>query len=268
MNSPDIDIRELFCKHYSNLDEETILKINKNNVSGDLNNVVVGLKKHCYGISLISDVKEVRYRLFYVNGKNKLEGDYIQLSLDTKYKDYIIFFFSNFLAHNYDDLDPIDTFNTFQSQTRSMLEKIGYLTVSNIEFEKFEDPVLFAPWARGIIKINYVEKLNFYKDLFANTQYPQSAEESDYVYLMLNKRNHCIKIGKSKNPDFREKTLQADEPEVELITFWKAPSEKERELHKMFSKDRKRGEWFKLKLKDLKAIKEFMKEYEAIGSHC
>jgi hypothetical protein len=35
--------------------------------------------------------------------------------------------------------------------------------------------------------------------------------DGKYIYLMLNKRSGYIKIGRSKRPSFREKTLQADE---------------------------------------------------------
>jgi hypothetical protein len=79
---------------------------------------------------------------------------------------------------------------------------------------------------------------------------------------MLNKRNGFIKIGKSKWPQFREKTLQADEPEIELITFWEAPATLEKQLHKRFAEQRQRGEWFELTFKDLKSIKDIMNEYE------
>lgn len=83
---------------------------------------------------------------------------------------------------------------------------------------------------------------------------------------MLNKRNDFIKIGKSKRPTFREKTLQADEPDIELITHWEAPSILEKQLHRMFEQKRQRGEWFDLNFKDLKQIKELMDDYEKKGS--
>lgn len=65
-----------------------------------------------------------------------------------------------------------------------------------------------------------------------------------YTYLVKNKRNGLYKIGYSSNPANREKTLQSEEPENEMI--WKTPVNCERELHKKFEKYRKRGEWFEL----------------------
>ena len=87
---PKDKIEKLFYENYGNLDEEVILDINAKNPGGDINNVVVGLRTHCYGIWLIEDIKEVSYQLFYINGQNKLEGDFLQLSLDIKHRDYLV----------------------------------------------------------------------------------------------------------------------------------------------------------------------------------
>jgi hypothetical protein len=260
---PKDKIEQLFYENYGNLDEEAILDINDKNPGGDINNVVVGLTTHCYGIWLMEDLKEVNYQLFYINGQNKLEGDFLQLSLDIKHRDYLVFYFSSFLAHNYDGLDPIDIFNTFQSQTRSLLEKIDYVTIDGTTIDKYENPTFFALGKRGIIRINFLDRLTIYRELFSKPKLGiDSTVSSDYVYLMLNKRNNYIKIGKSKNPLFREKTLQSDEPDIELVVAWQASSVVEKELHKLFPKKRKRGEWFELKLSDMKIIRDHMKEYK------
>lgn len=260
---PKEKIEQLFYENYGNLDEEAILDINEKNPAGDINNVVVGLRKHCYGIWLIEGLKEVSYQLFYINGQNKLEGDFLQLSLDIKHRDYLVFYFSSFLAHNYEGLDPIDIFNTFQSQTRSLLEKINYLTIDGTTIDKYENPEFFALGKRGIIRINFLDRLTIYRELFSKPNLGIDPSIScDYVYLMLNKRNNYIKIGKSKNPLFREKTLQSDEPDIELVVAWQATSVVEKQLHKLFPQKRKRGEWFELKLSDMKTIRNHMKEYK------
>jgi len=260
---PKDNIKQLFYENYGNLDEEAILDINAKNPGGDINNVVVGLRTHCYGIWLIEDLNEVSYQLFYINGQNKLEGDFLQLSLDIKHRDYLVFFFSSFLAHNYDGLDPIDIFNTFQSQTRSLLEKINYLTIDGTTIDKYENPTFFAFGKRGTIRINFLDRLTIYRELFGKPKLGIDPSVScDYVYLMLNKRNNYIKIGKSKNPLFREKTLQSDEPDIELVVAWQATSVVEKQLHKLFPQKRKRGEWFELKLSDMKTIRDHMKEYK------
>lgn len=264
----NFNIQELFYDHYANLDKDAILKMNKYGNTGDLNNVIVGLEKHCYGLWLIDDEKEVKYQIFYVRGGHTLEGDLIQLTSDLKYRDELVFYFSNFLCHNYKDIDLIDTFNTFQKQTRGMLEKIGFLTVASTEIDKYSDqnPTIIAKDVKGIIPLRLIRKGEFYKEFFGNKNLPDDETDGDFVYLMLNKRNDYIKIGKSKRPSFREKTLQADEPDIELITFWKAPSIFEKQLHKQFHLKRQRGEWFDLNFNDLKQIKEMMDEYEKKGS--
>lgn len=266
MEKKNFNIQDVFYEHYANLTEETILRMNKNCNSGELNNVVVGLNKHCYGLWLIDDEKEIKYQLFYVRGHNKLEGDLIQLTSDLKYRDELVFYFSHFLSHNYKDIDLIDTFNTFQGQTRGLLEKLGFLTIASTEIDKYGDqnPTIFAKGVKGIIPLRLIRKGEFYKEFFGNKKLP--IEEGEYVYLMLNKRNDFIKIGKSKRPTFREKTLQADEPDIELITHWEAPSNLEKQLHRMFEQKRQRGEWFDLNFKDLKQIKELMDDYEKKGS--
>jgi len=259
---PKAEIERLFYENYNSLTEQDIIEINNNCPSGDFNNVVVGLHKHCYGIWLKDD-PEVSYQLFYINGQNKLEGDFLQLSLNMKHRENLTFYFSSFLAHNYEELDPIDVFNTFQSQTRSMLEKVGFFTVDNKTVEEYGNPTFLAVGYRGIIKVNFIDRLTVYRELFEMSQFEiDSTMDVDYVYLMLNKRNNYIKIGKSKNPMFREKTLQADEPNVELIVAWRASSTVEKELHGLFPKKRKRGEWFELNLRDMKTIRDYMKQYK------
>lgn len=75
---------------------------------------------------------------------------------------------------------------------------------------------------------------------------------------MLNKSNGYYKIGRSINPIYREKTLQAEEPDVVLIKKWIASAEIEKTLHLKYKLKRIRGEWFALEDKDLEEINSFM----------
>lgn len=85
----------------------------------------------------------------------------------------------------------------------------------------------------------------------ANLDLPDTAPKKKkpkhgYVYLMSNKRNGYTKIGFSKNPSFREKTLQSEEPEIEIIFKGKGTIGDEAILHEEYCSKRIRGEWFDL----------------------
>ncbi len=75
-----------------------------------------------------------------------------------------------------------------------------------------------------------------------------------FVYLMRNGRNGFTKIGYSRSPKHREKTLQSEEPEVEIIFSAKAQFSLEQSLHDKFARKRVRGEWFNLSAEDIEAI--------------
>ncbi len=70
------------------------------------------------------------------------------------------------------------------------------------------------------------------------------SKPNQVCYIMKNKRNNLYKIGVSNNPKYRERTLQSQEPEIELIKVFK--NNIEDELHKDYAKHRVRGEWFDL----------------------
>lgn len=69
--------------------------------------------------------------------------------------------------------------------------------------------------------------------------------ESAFVYLMRH-TNGLVKIGYSRNPRNRERTLQAEDPRLEMIHCFRSGRHVETRLHKIFSDLRIRGEWFSL----------------------
>jgi hypothetical protein len=64
------------------------------------------------------------------------------------------------------------------------------------------------------------------------------------TYIMKDKTNNLYKIGSSKNPKVREKTLQSEKPSIILVKIW--DKNIETRLHNLYSEFRIRGEWFKL----------------------
>jgi len=69
-------------------------------------------------------------------------------------------------------------------------------------------------------------------------------EESKKTYLMKDKCNNYYKIGVSKNPKYREKTLQSEKPTIEMVKVWDKNIESH--LHDKYKRQRIRGEWFNL----------------------
>ena len=72
------------------------------------------------------------------------------------------------------------------------------------------------------------------------------------TYIMKDNHNNMYKIGKSKNPKFREKTLQSEKPSIKMIKVFDFNIE--RKLHILYKNKRVRGEWFRLSDKDLENI--------------
>jgi hypothetical protein len=80
-----------------------------------------------------------------------------------------------------------------------------------------------------------------------------------HLYIMTDTKNGFHKIGISKEPKYRESTLQSEKPSILLI--WSSPvaienvNKIEAILHEKFSSKRIRGEWFDLCDDDIYFIK-------------
>lgn len=74
-----------------------------------------------------------------------------------------------------------------------------------------------------------------------------------FVYLMidssLNYEN--VKIGFSKKPSYRESTLQAEKPSIEMVFSIEGTLLYEKKLHDHFADNRIRGEWFAVSKNDV-----------------
>ena len=66
------------------------------------------------------------------------------------------------------------------------------------------------------------------------------------LYLMKCDNTGLYKIGRSVNPEARERTLQSEAPATRLLNHWSRLGMAERVWHRYFSEQRRRGEWFKL----------------------
>lgn len=80
-----------------------------------------------------------------------------------------------------------------------------------------------------------------------------------FIYVMEDLRNKTFKIGRSKTPGKRERTLQSEMPQI--VMRFSIPGEEahEKQLHDQFEAKRVRGEWFSLADADLLWIVEYLK---------
>lgn len=72
------------------------------------------------------------------------------------------------------------------------------------------------------------------------------------TYLIKNKTTGFYKIGRSMFPFFRERTLQSQEPLIDIVKTW--DNDIEDELHEKYKTQRVRGEWFNLSKIQVKYI--------------
>lgn len=80
-----------------------------------------------------------------------------------------------------------------------------------------------------------------------------------YLYLMMNNQNKMTKIGISKDPQCRHRTLTSYELNLHIISLFKFDNKKqamkeEQILHSYFNNKRYSGEWFNLSLKNIEYI--------------
>lgn len=250
---------EKFIANCFTLSKEDILKFDEQD-NGPINNVIVGISNHCYGVRLFDDEHGLSADMFYINGKKNLRGDIIQLGLrDIDYYELLLRF-CVMLSDLYSEVNALAAFNTFQQKLRGFLEKLGFITVTSLELERFKGKaaVMMGVSPRGLFKIDAIDQKQFYREFFNNIV-PQIIEPGqDYLYLMVNTETGLIKIGRSINPIYRERTLHSQEPSIHLIAIWRCGQEIEKQLHGKFNHKRQRGEWFSLTIPDLAEVERFM----------
>jgi len=93
-----------------------------------------------------------------------------------------------------------------------------------------------------------------------NNVYDHSAVYESYVYLLYNEVTKLTKIGKSNDPEYRRRTLSSFEGKLDQVALFKFASSEsafvfEKNMHRVFSKKRKHGEWFDINDDDLDRIK-------------
>lgn len=115
---------------------------------------------------------------------------------------------------------------------------------------------LFRVWLKKHVKL--IEELGFKAKKEIAEEAPK-VEGKCYVYLMLDEANGYYKIGISNKPNYRERTLQSEKPTIKLICSKEYHSRRiaeaiESALHKAYTAEHMRGEWFNLTAKDVQDI--------------
>jgi hypothetical protein len=113
---------------------------------------------------------------------------------------------------------------------------------------------MFQDLGLNLLKTSYEDRLSWFKKFERQEEFIEHKEILSYNYSYNKPESQCYiikdentglyKIGRSCDPLNREKTLQSEKPTLKAVKIFK--EDHESELHKLYEKQRVRGEWFKL----------------------
>jgi len=209
-------------------------------VSSEIQELIEGNKTSAFGIYIADKNITNEFDFYYVTKKyGKIEG--LTLRLNSAIDWLSRYSLINQFAY---ELYDIFSFHNIQVIKQSLeRHEMIYYDKQGLTYE--------SP---------YTQSTDFWK-MKTTPLFVEPDGKKQFVYLMKNLRNGLYKIGRSKNPYIREKTLQSEEPEVQLITFRNAPPKAETELHRKYADKRIRGEWFELSLDEVKTAEKHLLKY-------
>lgn len=263
-----------FEKRIGELSEKDILELSK--YDNSIFNVLRDIHKEAFGTFVWDDSKQnFDYFLTYITKVNgKVEGCILKLQPLIKNRNELTTCLSAYICKRFNRTKPNEIFNAYQDQQRSLFERLGYWTYGNElakELNTKSGEIMLPPGLKGIIFVPFADVPvleQSSKNLKTAIQKNQSARNDiHYVYIMFNKHNKYHKIGRSIKPEYRERTLQGQEPDIELVEKWIASAEVERTLHRKYKEKRMRGEWFDLTENDVEEIKIFMQKIVSMTKH-
>lgn len=280
MNFNQVKITEDLFNHSIKIDWEYVAgRIPKKYEFNFEDGIVTGAENENFSKFIFSPVN--------IDGRNYLKTRFQKKHFNTKKGDSISFLFSDekieiFIIDN----DPTEIMN--HPNWGIILEINIPLTISQIDkfinynflswkFKSgnkelfFKDGIASDSFRPLVNLQNSITKLfqNF-KDILTEEKIniidfkTITNKSSCYVYLMKDLSNGSYKIGISNSPKYREKTLQSQKPEIELIHAKQFHKRKiaeifEKVLHEIFRNKRIRGEWFELSNEDIEDLKQVLK---------
>lgn len=245
------DLNNEFDSKVFNLEFETIRQWAKDNL--EIGNVVRGLTNECFALSANFE-QSYEIQFAYVQFSHEHPGYILELKFKENNFYNILLLFSLEITKINKKLEVLSVYNTFIHQLRTFLEANDIPTVTTTDFQKSGKGFIFSPSEIEIIKT--YNRVKFYRSFLETENYTNLAPDVEYVYIMMNCDDFTFKIGQSKNPIYRERTLQSKQPNVVLLKAWQCDKKIEKELHKIYKKNRTRGEWFKLDFGEIGNINE------------
>lgn len=143
------------------------------------------------------------------------------------------------------------TYNTICTVTKNLGMTLSELFSDDIDNEN-KKVNGFIEYNSELYRINTFSDLVRVYEIISEKIFKYNVEKKDnsgYCYIMSDDNYpNLYKIGKSKNPTKREETLLHSAPSIRLYKVVKTDNmhKLEKDLHKLFSNKRVRGEWFEL----------------------
>lgn len=213
------------------------------------------LENFIFGILAPEGKNGIELHLLYAEYQKELVSFILPVPIDNfTFADDITAVLAGKIVNFNPDKDFFNVYNTFQYHRQNALEALNYFT---FDPQTTPEGTLISV-GRKLAPVRKLDRVDCLRTLYGNVVDKPHLDPENKIYLMVDNSNGYIKIGKSKNPKYREGTLQSKKPETHLISIWTAPASIEKELHKKYASKRKRGEWFQLSFKDLDEIKEYM----------
>ncbi|GMQ29903.1 GIY-YIG nuclease family protein [Algoriphagus confluentis] len=254
------------------ISEETILRFLRETNNPELNNVVEGFEKYFFGLILENINTIDSYSLLFISNEKELKGVILKSGRNLKDRDLQTLRFSKILEQDFSDLNQLVIFNTFQSKIIQLYETFGIICIPKHVLDFESASIVMPSHKKGIDYVLRFNILEFYRSFFERDQYGPNNDGESKIYLMYDRREDKVKIGRTKKKlemrlkGVSESTIRANDPMINILTAWISPPEMETILQEKFKIKNIRGEWFDLRAADLEELDHKMKTFEMIDA--